>query len=81
MKTILAAVILFICYSCTSQRDIQQAEIVNAQLIKIDTVYRYSSSMQRQLTWRDEYDMEYVTYASLNSSYKLGSKMAVLVKR
>ena len=81
MKTILCmAVIAAAISGCGAQREVQ-AEMVNAQVIKIDTVFRYTSAPQRILTWRDDYDVEYVTYASLNSTYAIGSRMKVLVKR
>jgi hypothetical protein len=35
----------------------------------------------KQLTWLDDNQIEYVTYASLNSSYKIGTRVMVLVKR
>jgi hypothetical protein len=80
MKTILVIAAIVALYSCTARRELQ-ADIVNAELIKIDTVYRYASNPQRQLTWRDDYDIEYVTYAALSTTYALGTRMMVLVKR
>jgi hypothetical protein len=67
--------------SCYSAREIQ-VEMVSAQLIRIDTVYRYAPDEQKQqLTWRDDQNTEYVSFASMNSAYLVGTRMAVLRKR
>jgi hypothetical protein len=52
MKTILAmTAIAALLYSCSSPREIQ-AEMVSAELVKIDTAFRYTNPEQ-MLTWRD----------------------------
>jgi hypothetical protein len=80
MKTIFISAALVALYGCAAHREVQ-AEIVNAQLVKIDTVYRYDKNPQKQLTWVDENAIEYVTFASLASNYNIGSRMMVLVRR
>jgi uncharacterized protein YcfL len=82
MKTLLilalAAIVLAGCYS---RREIQ-VEMVSAQLIKIDTIYRYAGDQtKQQLTWRDNENMEYISYAPLQNSYFVGTRMAVLRTR
>ncbi len=79
MKTILAVATIAALYSCTSPRELQ-AEMVSAELVKIDTAFRYSSPGQ-MLTWRDDNDVNYVTYAPMSNVFFIGSKMIVLVKR
>ena len=79
MKTILAVAVIAALYSCSSPQELQ-AEMISAQLVKIDTAFRNSSPTQ-MLTWRDDHDVNYVTYAPLNNVFLLGSKMIVLVKR
>ena len=80
MKTILVvAAVVAIC-SCTGPKELQ-AEMVNAQLIKIDTVFRYANDPKQVLLWRDDKQVSYITYASMNNSFLLGSRMVVLVKR
>lgn len=66
--------------SCIAEQEIQ-GEMVNAELVKIDTVYRYPSQ-QQLLTWRSaQRNVEYVTYASINSRYTLGSRITMIVSR
>ena len=79
MKTILAVVTIAALYSCSPPRELQ-AEMVNAELVKIDTAFRYSNPEQ-MLTWRDDNHIDYITYAPMNNVFFLGSKMIVLVKR
>jgi hypothetical protein len=80
MKTILSVAALVALFSCVSRRELQ-AEMVNAEVVKIDTVFRYTNNPQQLLTWRDENNIEYLTYASLYTKYSVGSRMMVLVKR
>jgi hypothetical protein len=79
MKTILAVAAILALYSCSSPRQLQ-AEMVSAQLVKIDTAFRDTGPTQ-MLTWRDDNEIDYVIYAPLNNVFLLGSKMTVLVKR
>lgn len=79
MKTILAVAAIAALYSCSSPQELR-AEMISAELVKIDTAFRYSSPRQ-MLTWRDDHDVNYVKYAPLNNVFLLGSKMIVLVKR
>ena len=66
---------------CFSNREIQ-VEMVNARLVRIDTIHRYSESeWKKQLTWRDNQNMEYISYAPLQAMYSVGTTMAVLRSR
>ena len=83
MKTLTLPLLLAIVAlsGCYSAREIQ-VEMVSAQLVRIDTVYRYSPDEQKQqLTWRDDQNTEYVSFASMRSTYLVGTRMAVLRKR
>jgi hypothetical protein len=82
MKTLLVAIAFAgaAAAGCTSTRDIQ-VEMVNAQLVKIDTVYRQSTQEQQQLTWRDRNNVEYTSYVSMNQHYPIGMTMVVLRQR
>jgi hypothetical protein len=80
MKTILAVTTIAALYSCSSPREIQ-AEMVGAELVRIDTAFRYNSNPEQMLTWRDDNHIDYVTYAPLSTVYFIGSKTVVLVKR
>ena len=82
MKTmivlLLAVVVLASCYS---PREIQ-VDIVSAQLVHIDTVFHYVNEKSQQvLTWRDNENIEYISYVPLQASYTVGTRMAVLRKR
>lgn len=80
MKTILLVAIVIALFSCSAPRELQ-AEMVSAELVKIDTVFRYAATPKQLLTWRDDNHVDYVTYAPLNNSFLLGARMVVLVKR
>jgi hypothetical protein len=80
MKTILVIATVIALNSCLGPHELQ-AEMVSAELIKIDTAFRYTNDPQRMLTWRDDNHIDYVTYAPLKNNFLLGSRMIVLVKR
>jgi hypothetical protein len=80
MKTIVAIAIVILFYSCAGPRAVQ-AEMISAQLIKIDTAFRYAREPEQVLTWRDDNHIDYVTYAPLKNNFLLGSRMVVLVTR
>ena len=74
---ILASIILGGCFV---QRDSIQADLTSAELIKIDTVYRYNG-MEQILTWRCSDKMEYVTTSPITESYRPGLKVFALVRK
>ena len=87
MKIILVMLTTVALGSCYSYKQ-QQVEIVNAQLIKIDTIFRYQSlrnqyawQQEQQLTWKDNYNKEYVSFASINQMYTVGTRMTILRSR
>ncbi len=66
--------------SCFAERNLQ-GQIIDAELIRIDTIYRYPDNQQK-LTWKCPYNnVEYVTYTNLKLQYNLGSKMPIIVSR
>ena len=77
----LTAIALGSCYSSSGV----QAEMVDAQLVKIDTVFRYAAyqsqyswQQEQELTWKDSYNKQYVSFAGLNETYRVGSRILVL---
>jgi hypothetical protein len=82
MKTMIVLLFALVCLaSCYSPREIQ-VDIVSAQLVRIDTVFRYMNDKSQQvLTWRDNENIEYVSYVPLQVNYTVGTRMAVLRKR
>lgn len=79
MKTFLFTLSLAAAIGCTSSKEIQ-VELVKAELIKIDTVYRQPNE-RKMLTWRDDHNIEYVSFVSMHQSYALGTSMLVLRQR
>ena len=81
MKTVLGIVVMVILFACGTTKNIE-VDFVNAELVKIDTVYRYPNSYQQVLTWKSvENNIQYISYASLANAYAVGSRMLVMVKR
>jgi len=79
MKAILAVGAIAALYSCSPSRELQ-VKMVSAELVKIDTAFRYNNPKQ-MLTWRDDNNVDYIIYAPMKNVFLLGSKMMVLVKR
>jgi hypothetical protein len=70
-----------IVFACGTFRDIE-VEFVNAELVKIDTIFRYPDTYQKVLHWRStERNIQYVTYTPLDADYLVGSRMLVMVHR
>ena len=82
MKTALAGIafIAVIIMACGPSKEIN-VEMVNAQLVKVDTIYRSSENPKQQLTWRDSDNIEYISIVSMNRSYPLGVIMSMLRPR
>ena len=87
MKKVLFALGVLTLGGCYSSKQFQ-VEMTNAELIKIDTVTRYDITpaesewkQEQQLTWMDDYKNQYISYASLNERYVVGTKVAVLRSR
>jgi hypothetical protein len=85
MKKVLVALGVLALGSCSVSNNNMQVEMANAELVKIDTIMRYdinragsSWKREQQLTWRDDYNNHYVSYASLDERFLVGTKMAVL---
>lgn len=82
MKTTLVAIALLAVIGCTNSfREIQQVDMVKAELVKIDTIFRHPEKV-KQLTWKDSDDIQYISYVSIyNEVYGIGSSMYVMRKR
>jgi len=81
MKTILAAMILLTTAGCANLRQAQQVDMIKAEVIRIDTLYRHPGNI-KQLTWKDKNNMEYISFVSIyNQEYTLGSNLYVMRKR
>lgn len=80
MKTVFStAVVAIALFSCAPRGEIQ-VEFVNAELVRIDTVYRISGHEQ-VLTWRTPNNIQYISYASMDDVFLVGTRFPVMVKR
>ncbi|HKZ65053.1 MAG TPA: hypothetical protein VJ111_01790 [Chitinophagaceae bacterium] len=79
MKTILAAMCFLAVIGCNTGKEIQ-VEMVQAELIRIDTLFRQSNN-RKLLTWRDQNNIEYISFVSMNHTYPLGISMIVMRAR
>lgn len=83
MKTILLTSLVAFFTACSTGRELQ-ADLVNAELVKIDTVTRHyidAVQQQRQLTWRDINNMEYVTFVPIHNTFPVGYRMMVIMPK
>lgn len=79
----LAGVIMLGLAGCYTQRDLE-AEMVRAELIRIDTVQRYLHNIatpQKQLTWRDSDNLQFITYVPMHMYFAVGTSMTMLKTR
>jgi hypothetical protein len=83
MKTLLAGALLLTLAGCYTNRELE-AEMVRAEVIRIDTIERYHLNVptkQKQITWRDSDNLEYVTYVPMYAYFIVGSSMTMLRPR
>jgi hypothetical protein len=62
------------------QREVQ-ADLVDVELVKIETVQRYPDLEQKLLTWKDENNISYITFEPMSTNYKIGSQMKVMIRK
>ena len=65
---------------CTMQKQVQ-VRIVEVQLIKIEPIHRNPSRDEMLLTWKDEDNVEYVSFEPMDNHISIGSKMKMMVRR
>lgn len=82
MKTILFLALLVsgTLGGCYSGKEIQ-VEMINAEVVRIDTIYRYANDQMTQLVWKDEENIEYISYAPIGSNFYVGTRMTILRRR
>jgi hypothetical protein len=82
MRTFLFLIAIVTLAGCYASRKEIQVEMISAELIRIDTVHRYSTVENKQvLTWRDDENIEYISYAPMQTVYLVGTRMSVLKTR
>lgn len=80
MKGIILLLGSALTYGCASEKEIQM-DVIDVELVKVETVNRYPNLEQKILTWRDAHNISYVTFEPMNNKYTVGSIMKVMVKR
>jgi hypothetical protein len=81
MKSVFCILAMAMFFACATSREIE-VDFVDAELVRIDTVFRYPNTYQQVLTWRStESNVHYVSYTPLSTSYLLGSRMLVMVQK
>jgi hypothetical protein len=81
MKAVLVlALVAAILTGCYSTREIQ-VEMVSATLVRIDTVNRETQFQKQLFTWRDQKNIEYTSFESMNKYYVVGTTMTELRTR
>ena len=79
MKTTIVAMIIIAVLGCSPGKDIQ-VEFVNAKLIKIDTVQRFTT-YEKVLTWQDTDNIRYISYLPMKRHVAVGMEMIVMRRR
>ncbi|MDB5230496.1 MAG: hypothetical protein JWN76_1301 [Chitinophagaceae bacterium] len=81
MKTLVLLMLSAIGFAgCFSGKQVQ-ADMVSAQLVRIDTIYRYPDKREKLLTWRSAYNVEYTSYVPMSSIFFIGTRMPMLVTK
>jgi hypothetical protein len=80
MKTLLLLILTGGIFGCVSEKEIQM-NFTMVELVKIDTVRRYPNNFEQVLTWRSEDKVDYITFEPLSTTYALGTRLRVLLKR
>jgi hypothetical protein len=80
MKTLLLAMSLLAMGGCSTPIKEIQVEMVTAELVKIDTIFRQANE-RKLLTWRDQDNIKYISFAAMDQTYPLGISMIVMRAR
>ena len=67
-------------FSCAVEKEVQ-ADLIEVELVKIETIQRYPDQEQKLLTWKDGNNISYVTFEPMSANYKLGSVMKMMVRK
>jgi hypothetical protein len=79
VRKIIPLVIVLAVAACNTGKEIQ-ADMVSAELIKVDTVYRHPRQ-EIQLTFRCQNKLELVSFAPMYSHYQVGTRYQVLLTK
>jgi hypothetical protein len=79
MKALLVLAIGAFLTGCYATRDVQ-ANLVDVELVKIDTVERYYNAPQQILVWRTSDKIDVVSYVPLGRKYTVGTRTSMLLR-
>jgi hypothetical protein len=79
MKKVMILIVAGGCVGCSVHKDLEVV-FTNAELVKIDTLYRYPDRI-KQLTWKDENNTEFISMVKMQDQYNVGLRMRVLRQR
>jgi hypothetical protein len=78
MRTLLACLAILAIGGCIRKETVQ-VDLVDAQLVRIDTIERYTDDYHRlMLTWKDDKDIEYVSYSRFGKELTIGMRLPML---
>jgi hypothetical protein len=80
MKRFLPLTVLAFLAVCNTEREIQ-ADVMNANLVKIDVVTRYPNLKQKMLTWRAADNVLYVTFEPMSTDLLVGASRSVMMRK
>lgn len=80
MKAVMIIAAALSLQACVSSKPPIQVSVSNAELVRVDTLYRNESQVQL-LTWRSPDQTEYISYATMKENIPLGTRMPVLMRR
>jgi hypothetical protein len=79
MRTVLSIAALAMLSACFSSREVQ-VEMKSAELIRIDTIYRFDRQEQL-LTWKSPDNMYFTSYVAMGPRFIVGSRVTVFVQK
>jgi hypothetical protein len=80
MKPLLMAIVFAFLFGCGTER-VVQATLMDATVVKVETITRYPSTDEKMLTWETPNHITYVTFEPATTSLTLGDSRKVLVQR
>lgn len=80
MKPFLLTMVTGLLLACGTEREIQ-ADLVSADLVKIDTLVRYPNLRQKMLTWQASDNILYITYEPMYTDISIGARRQVMIRK
>jgi hypothetical protein len=80
MKPFLLTMVTGLLFACSTEREIQ-ADLVSANLVKIDTLTRYPNIRQKMLTWQATDNVLYITYEPMYTNVSVGARREVMIRK